>query len=85
LVLQEYCLERQMLPYLPHPNEVERRIPVFPAVKQQRNTAANLWFFDSPKNGKRFAITGDLAFMSYVILEGNSEGQAMRAHSTRKS
>lgn len=57
---------------LPSPREIARRIPVFPALKQRRNHKSNIWFFDSPKNNRRFVITGDVAFMHFVLLEGDT-------------
>lgn len=60
----------QFIPNTPHPVDLARRVAVFPAVKKRRHAVANIWFFDSPKNGKRHIITGDLQFMSFVLLEG---------------
>lgn len=56
---------------LPNPSELARRVRVFPALKQRRRHQSNIWFFDSPKNNRRFTITGDVAFMHFVILEGD--------------
>lgn len=52
-------------------DDLTRRIPVFPALKQRRRHQSNIWFFDSPKNNRRFTITGDVAFMHFVLLEGD--------------
>jgi hypothetical protein len=54
----------------PHPADLARRVAVFPAIIKRQKAVANIWFFDSPKNGKRQIISGDLAFMSFVLLEG---------------
>lgn len=54
-----------------HADDLTRRIPVFPALKQRRRHQSNIWFFDSPKNNRRFTITGDVAFMHFVLLEGD--------------
>lgn len=48
-----------------------RRVPVFSAVRQDRDPQSNIWFFDSPKNNKRLTISTDLAFLHAVRLEGN--------------
>jgi hypothetical protein len=60
----------QFAPHTPHPADIARHVAVFPAVKKRRKAMANIWFFDSPKNGKRHIVTGDLQFMSFVLLEG---------------
>jgi hypothetical protein len=56
---------------LPSPTELARRVSVFSALKQRRRHQSNIWFFDSPKNNRRFTITGDVAFMHFVLLEGD--------------
>lgn len=61
----------QFTPNTPHSADLARRVAVFPAVKNRRQAVANIWFFDSPKNGKRHIVTGDLQFMSFVLLEGS--------------
>jgi hypothetical protein len=58
-------------PRTPHPEELTRRVKVFPVIQGRKKSVANIWFFDSPKNQKRFAISGDLLFMSFVLLEGD--------------
>lgn len=58
-------------PNTPHPNDLTRRVKVFPAIQKRKKSKANIWFFDSPKNQKRFVITGDLPFMSFILLEGD--------------
>lgn len=57
---------------MPDPVEFTRRVPVFSAVKQRRQHQSNIWFFDSPKINRRFVITGDVAFMHFVLLEGDA-------------
>lgn len=47
-----------------HPN-------VFGAIKQRGRNTSNLWFFQSPKNNARFTFTSDVAFMHFVLLEGD--------------
>jgi hypothetical protein len=54
----------------PDREAISRQVAVFPALKKRRQHQSNIWFFDSPKNNKRFTITGDLAFMHLVCLEG---------------
>src|SRR3569832_1942218 len=46
-------------------------IRVLPAIKERGRHKSNLWIFDSPKNNHRFIIKGDVAFMHFVLLEGN--------------
>lgn len=58
-------------PRTSHPEELARRVKVFPVIQRRKKSVANIWFFDSPKNQKRFAISGDLPFMSFVLLEGD--------------
>lgn len=64
----------------PDPAELARRVAVFPVIRKRKKAAANIWFFDSPKNGKRQIISGDLAFMSFVLLEGV---QSVRSYNPR--
>tara|TARA_R110001599_G_scaffold64023_1_gene178351 strand:- start:50989 stop:51693 length:705 start_codon:yes stop_codon:yes gene_type:complete len=49
-----------------------RRAPVYSAVKKRRKHHSNIWLFDSPKIKRRFVITGDVAFMHIVLLEGDT-------------
>jgi len=48
-----------------------RRISVTPAIRARARHQSNIWVFDSPKIGRRFATAGDVAFMHIVLLEGN--------------
>lgn len=48
-----------------------RRISTQAVLRNQRNTKANIWFFDSPKNGQRLLIEGDIPFIYAVLLEGD--------------
>ena len=48
-----------------------RRVHVSQALKARGNHRSNIWFFDSPKNNSRFEIAGDVAFMHFVLLEGD--------------
>lgn len=48
-----------------------RHARVFPALKEREHHKSNIWIFDSPKNGSRFVIKGDVAFMHFVLLEGD--------------
>jgi hypothetical protein len=66
--------------YTPHLTELGRRVPVFPAIRKRKKAVANIWFFDSPKNEKRQIISGDLAFMTFVLLEGD---QSVRSYDPR--
>jgi len=47
------------------------RVAAFAAVKKRRQGTVNIWFFDSPKNQKRFTIRGDLKFFGAVLMEGD--------------
>ncbi|WP_211441223.1 hypothetical protein [Collimonas humicola] len=47
-------------------------VDVFPVLKRRRQHRSNIWFFESPKNNERLAITSDLAFMHLVLLEGDT-------------
>jgi hypothetical protein len=58
---------------LPTKQDLERRVPVASAVRQRKNHQSNLWFFDSPKINRRFAISGDTNFMHVVLLEGDPQ------------
>lgn len=57
-------------PALPHPSQLDCRVNSFAAVTSGQRKAANLWFFDSPKNKARFTIRSDIVFMQCVLLEG---------------
>jgi hypothetical protein len=67
-------------PNPPHPRDVARHVPTFGAVKRHRQSATNIWFFDSPKNGQRHTIHGDMAFMHCVLLEGTLSVQRYEPH-----
>ena len=54
------------------PSHLTASVPkVFSSIKARGSHPSNLWFFDSPKNGKRFTFTSDVAFMHFVLLEGD--------------
>jgi hypothetical protein len=59
------------LPNLPHPSQLARNVPVFPALKKRREHQSNIWFFDSPKNNLRLILHTDIAFIHFVMLEGD--------------
>lgn len=46
---------------------------VFAALKKRGSHASNIWYFDSPKTGKRLLLTGDVAFIHTVLLEGDTD------------
>ena len=48
-----------------------RRVSTRPVVRNERQTKANIWFFDSPKNNRRSIISSDLSFMHAVLMEGD--------------
>lgn len=50
----------------------ERHIAVTPAIRQRGRHPSTIWVFDSPKNNLRFTISGDVAFMHCVLLEGDT-------------
>lgn len=58
-------------PLNPSPPDFARRVPIFSAVKQRQKHQSNIWFFDSPKIKRRFVVTGDVAFIHIVLLEGD--------------
>lgn len=41
------------------------------AIRKRAAKVSNLWIFDSPKNSKRFTVSGDVSFMHLVLLEGD--------------
>ncbi|MES2072729.1 MAG: hypothetical protein V4488_20385 [Pseudomonadota bacterium] len=49
-----------------------RHVSVAPALKERGGKNENLWFFESPKNDIRFVAKGDLDFVSFVLLEGDT-------------
>jgi hypothetical protein len=48
-------------------------VSVTPAIRNRKSHLSNIWLFDSPKNDRRFVIEGDVAFMHFVLMEGNRE------------
>lgn len=48
-----------------------RHVSVIPTLRKRGRHPSNIWIFDSPKNNRRFAIDGDIAFMHAVLLEGD--------------
>jgi len=62
--MNDYLLET------PNAETLSRQVAVHSALKKRRQHQSNIWFFDSPKNSKRFTISGDVAFMHLVCLEG---------------
>lgn len=46
-------------------------INVTSALKDPARKNSNVWFFDSPKNGRRMSILGDLSFIHAVLMEGD--------------
>lgn len=50
-----------------------RHVSVTPAIRNRKSHLSNIWLFDSPKNNRRFVIEGDVAFMHFVLMEGNQE------------
>lgn len=42
------------------------------AIRKRAQKVSNLWIFDSPKNNRRLTISGDVAFLHLVLLEGDS-------------
>jgi hypothetical protein len=54
-------------------DEYRRRISVTPAIRSRGRHHSNIWVFDSPKIGRRFTVTGDVAFMHLVLIEGDAE------------
>jgi hypothetical protein len=57
------------------PAEIEVRkigTSVLESIARRGNKPFNLWIFDSPKNGARLRISGDLCFMLCVLLEGDT-------------
>ena len=61
-------------------NGLLHRVAVFPALKQRGRGNANIWFFHSPKNDRRFTIIGDVPFMHLVILEGDVSVESYDPH-----
>lgn len=51
----------------------ERHVSVTPAIKNRKSHLSNIWLFDSPKIDRRFVIEGDVAFMHFVLMEGDQE------------
>lgn len=41
------------------------------AVRKRKQKVSNLWIFESPKNNRRLAVSGDVPFMHLVLLEGD--------------
>lgn len=59
----------QILPQTPGPEELRRHVKAMSSVRGRKKPSSNIWFFDSPKTGRREIITGDLAFVTFVLLE----------------
>jgi hypothetical protein len=51
--------------------EQGRRAGALAAMRKRGSRVANLWIFESPKNGRRLRIAGDVPFMHIVLLEGD--------------
>jgi hypothetical protein len=41
------------------------------AIRNRAQKVSNLWIFDSPKNNRRLTVSGDVAFLHLVLLEGD--------------
>jgi len=48
-----------------------RHVSVTPAIRNRKSHLSNIWVFDSPKNNCRFIVEGDVAFMHFVLMEGD--------------
>lgn len=42
------------------------------AIRKRAQKVSNLWIFDSPKNACRLTVSGDVAFMHLMLLEGTT-------------
>lgn len=49
-----------------------QRIDSMAAVRFRKKQTANVWIFQSPKNGKRFAIEGDSVFFACILYEADT-------------
>lgn len=56
-----------------------KRFDSMSAVRGRESKMANVWIFDSPKNGKRIGVEGDLAFVSMILYEGDFNIEWYRA------
>jgi hypothetical protein len=41
------------------------------AIRKRAQKVSNLWLFESPKNGRRLTVSGDVGFLHLVLLEGD--------------
>jgi hypothetical protein len=43
------------------------------AIRGRAQKVSNLWIFDSPKNNRRVTVSGDVAFLHLILLEGDAD------------
>jgi hypothetical protein len=46
------------------------------AIRKRAHKVSNLWIFESPKNSRRLTVSGDVAFLHLVLLEGDPSVEA---------
>jgi hypothetical protein len=49
-----------------------RHVSVSEQQRSRKNHLSNIWVFDSPKNNRRFTVESDVAFMHFILLEGDT-------------